>query len=692
MYIKKITLNNFGSYLGERILDFETTTGQHGYAIFGEIGRGKTTLVEAVLWCLYGRVEASRDIEGRTTKKNRPLIDAAQMNGEFTKKWYLPLLNFQAWYNSDFNFSVRIEFEHEGRNFSLLRDVTSNVKKPKSDNDVKHQPHLQVDGKTVTAALISNTISEIIPERIAKFFFVEVDSIKSYSTLLDSDGSVGGIVDDVEAILGMPALENSKDDFKSLAHMNNKKLEKINTADVRNKKVKDDLKVFDTEIGALTKAIDQADERIKEIGVGISDIDQELSENIATETHMTRLTGARTEKLKLEGKMEGYYSDRQRIVSNGSWKFLLQSKIEAIIIGLSAKEENKTINLRKIAGLTVRKDHLDKEIKEDGAKCESCGFVSSGIEVAAKLKKSKEIIQIEGEIEDLQKINEILGHPSKEILELTKYRDSSAFDSVKTLEKQIGIVEFDIGKVIKTIGEVTKDLMDHDISAIQRIQADKIKLIEERGDIKGARMYNIEVKSEINTERSKRAGDLVENPVLSPQTNMYKKCEEIFIWLENIFENTLTEFKNDARVQVEDFATIAWKNMIPDPEKYKEIKINSFWNTEVISATGKALPIGNPGHRQTLAVCLFDGLRKTSKRRFPTFFDNPGSNIGNYTLEKMASHFWTDAKDQIVMLSHGGGLERTKTMKTYGTKLARAWELTYAEGDKTTTEVKVVTS
>ena len=56
----------------------------------------------------------------------------------------------------------------------------------------------------------------------------------------------------------------------------------------------------------------------------------------------------------------------------------------------------------------------------------------------------------------------------------------------------------------------------------------------------------------------------------------------------------------------------------------------------------------------------------------------------------MASHFWEDADDQIVMLSHAGGLETHETMKKYGSKLARAWELSHPKGDALTTNVDVV--
>ena len=88
-------------------------------------------------------------------------------------------------------------------------------------------------------------------------------------------------------------------------------------------------------------------------------------------------------------------------------------------------------------------------------------------------------------------------------------------------------------------------------------------------------------------------------------------------------------------------------------------------------------------------MCIFDGLRKTSGRKFPTFYDNPGSNISDVVLQKMAKHFWDNTDDQIVMLSHGGGLRKQDTMNLYGDKLAKAWELYYSS-ENTTTSVKEV--
>ena len=110
----------------------------------------------------------------------------------------------------------------------------------------------------------------------------------------------------------------------------------------------------------------------------------------------------------------------------------------------------------------------------------------------------------------------------------------------------------------------------------------------------------------------------------------------------------------------------------------------------VFDKVGREAVLGNPGHRQTLALAVFNGLRKTSKLQFPTFFDNPGSNIAD--VDKVAEYFWGDDLGQMVMLSHAGGLEKVDAIEKYGTRLARTWELTYPDNsDDLISEIEVIT-
>lgn len=55
MYIEKVIINNFRIYYGTNIVEFAPNGAKNISIIFGDNGRGKTTFLTALVWCLYGR-------------------------------------------------------------------------------------------------------------------------------------------------------------------------------------------------------------------------------------------------------------------------------------------------------------------------------------------------------------------------------------------------------------------------------------------------------------------------------------------------------------------------------------------------------------------------------------------------------------------------------------------------------------
>ena len=56
MKILKLTLNNFGPYFGTQSLDLDVSDNAPIILVYGENERGKTSLLRAIRWCLYGEV------------------------------------------------------------------------------------------------------------------------------------------------------------------------------------------------------------------------------------------------------------------------------------------------------------------------------------------------------------------------------------------------------------------------------------------------------------------------------------------------------------------------------------------------------------------------------------------------------------------------------------------------------------
>ena len=61
LHFTRMTMHNFGPYKGNQVIDF---TDNSGVTIFwGNNGRGKTTLLNAFRYCLFGKTQRLRTME-----------------------------------------------------------------------------------------------------------------------------------------------------------------------------------------------------------------------------------------------------------------------------------------------------------------------------------------------------------------------------------------------------------------------------------------------------------------------------------------------------------------------------------------------------------------------------------------------------------------------------------------------------
>ena len=76
--LSRIRLQNWKCYQEEQI-QFDGSNSQHIWIVFGQNGAGKTSLLEAIQWCLYGgKAISSRDLLDRFNRvavQNDPTVE-----------------------------------------------------------------------------------------------------------------------------------------------------------------------------------------------------------------------------------------------------------------------------------------------------------------------------------------------------------------------------------------------------------------------------------------------------------------------------------------------------------------------------------------------------------------------------------------------------------------------------------------
>jgi DNA sulfur modification protein DndD len=183
MLLRSIKLKNFRQYSGEQLITFSCDSHRNVTVILGDNTSGKTTLVQAFNWALYG-------IAAFTTK-------------DF-------LLNMDVARDLALNELALVEVEiclmHDNVDYIITRTQkyicsAKGVDPLQSNVKVSYR---QPDGQTETirAVAVESTISKILPKDLSGYFFFDGERIGNISNKQD-------VTEAVKSLLGLSVLDNA---------------------------------------------------------------------------------------------------------------------------------------------------------------------------------------------------------------------------------------------------------------------------------------------------------------------------------------------------------------------------------------------------------------------------------------------------------------------------------------------------
>ena len=135
LQIKKIHLQNWRCY-EDQVIEFDLNTDKNIWIIWGLNGYGKTSILEAVLWCLYGNEIVS------LKKLIKSEIDTDENSPEKQGYFYFP--NVKA--NPELELSVSLTLQNKDRSYVISR-VAKRVKKGKTFFAEVSEPSFNLNGK-----------------------------------------------------------------------------------------------------------------------------------------------------------------------------------------------------------------------------------------------------------------------------------------------------------------------------------------------------------------------------------------------------------------------------------------------------------------------------------------------------------------------------------------------------------------
>lgn len=322
----KLTIRGMYSYLTEQTIDFTALTRNHLFGIFGPVGSGKSTILEAISFALYGKIERLNVKDG---------INYNMMNLK-SDDLFIDFL-FRAGKNNDETYRFTVKGTRDKKNYANVRTLDRNAYKKEGD---------------AWLPLDINTAEEIIGlsyENFKRTIIIPQGQFQEFLQLTDAD----------RTRMMKEIFNLDRYDLSAKTEMVERKTS-IELEGISGQLL---------QIGELDqKDIDSASEKLSETVMHRSDFETQLSKQEKTEKKMQdskalfdRLASAREAVVQLERESDHYgkreqHVDRYETCLKNFPDLLKQRKELMIAIGSSQKRIEDRRNALATTGEAIRKD------------------------------------------------------------------------------------------------------------------------------------------------------------------------------------------------------------------------------------------------------------------------------------------------------------------------------------------------
>lgn len=593
MILNKVTIQNYRQYR-DVVIDFAKDDGKHFTIIKGNNGTGKTTLLNALSWCLYEKEIHDYGDKAAMSICNNKTVKLANVGDKIKVR-------------------VELEFLDDGKLLAFNRVYGFYKRKDGliRDNSLDKFEVKTQEGKDIA---ISNnpyyTIERKIPKEIEDYFFFDGARLSEYF----QDTKNIQIRDAVYSLSQLNLIENTKDN-----------LEKVKTKYITSQRqISPQLGGVNERINELTKKIDESKEKLNkaeddliEIGNEIESIDEDLINMKSTDIkryatrnrELDRKIYAHGNKIsELEAKL------RKHILTKYPFVMSYQSFVTFIDKGEESREKGfippkfKKSFIRDLleSGTCICGTDLNVDIEHRKALEklleETNPLTDNAEELTVALNQVKEVI-----LEDLYKFRDISVDYHREINTIKKEREKF-IDEKRDIESILGANPED---------EVDKKMNRRkDLVTVKRNLERKISNLKS----------SIETDERILGEQKKL---LNQQEKLSKEFEEYQKkidfCNEKISVAKEIYKT----LKDEMREKIQDltkqkFIKISWKE-----DEFVDIRIDDNYEVFIKNRLGDEERPGDlsDGEKLCLGLCFMSALHNISGFDLPIIMDTPLGNL-----------------------------------------------------------------
>ena len=659
-----LTVENFGPFKAMQTIDF---TNENGVTIiWGNNGRGKTTLLNIFRYALFGRYKNRRGTEVDLTT----------------------LPNIEGRTEGNYNFKVVLRMLNDGARYELTRqcNVRQGVTVPKSNDDYETLVFLKENGSLLAPDTRDHVLKVIMPDEVSRFFLFDGELLQEYEELLLEGTEIGSkIKDSIERILGVPVLTNSAIDSQAVLDEYRKEKSKIAQSNAQTQKIAAQMEGLEAEKREQSTELERLQGELAGQYEERSRLDGDLQQSEHVNSLLNKMDNIEVDITEKNERREAILSQIVALTKD-AWRGLVSYRVDSILHGVNAelaKLENKA------AAHAIEKRLVD-DMRQAAHEhhCQLCDQDVDEHHVRALLDRiSAYTRSINGLSSDEQTTLQAL-RIRKATLE--GIRTSSKVEMLSLLETQLDKLDVEIDDSERQLKAVREELerhgnveeLAHNTKIAVNALAQCLKKIENLKDgIQLTKKKLEEIESALSTLENKLNRVSTDVDMLRAGRKV-SLCEAI----HDIFEKGIAAYRDKLKTDVERDATELFVSISNDPD-YVRLKINENYGLSMVHVSGETVPLRSAGFEHVVALSLIGALHKNAPLRGPIIMDSPFGRL-DPDHKRNITRSLPSMSEQIVLLAYTHEIDEQQARETLADALKKEYRLTRYSSFHTEIEVQ----
>lgn len=645
LMIRSISLTDFGPFKAEQRIEFPAESGVS--IIYGENMRGKTTLLNAIRYALFGKVI--------TRGENNAMMH--QMGNWET-----------AAEKGKYGFKVVLEFEHEDCMYELTREhrPRSGIKTPQTDIDYQQDCFLRKDGTVLGPDARDSELARIMPETVSRFFLFDGELLQQYEELLRNESDMGrNIKEAIERILGVPVLTNGRTDLGELLKDAQKREAKAAQKNQKTQSLGNQHEALLKQRDGLQEDADRLKKEMETLRITKASREDLLRKTEKTKGLLDERNRLQEEIANAETRLKEK-EDRRKELLTVAWKGLLNSRIRATRDG----QEQEMKNIRDAYQRSLVSADIAEKLRKalDNGQCSTCGQELSTVAkthltalVSAVVPK-EEHAQMEAKIQQLE----------SRIAALKQSEASSNADLLQEVQDTVDELKIKKAMAEDRLADIKEQTKDLDEAEMRKLYSEYDKTVIDMAILQEGIKRQEEALKVSNESISKVEAEMAKFADADLETERARKvlCEK----LKSLFAGAVDAYRERLRGKVEKDATALFLKLTSEPE-YKALSINDSYGLTIVHKDESAIPVRSAGAEHIVALSLMGALQRNAPLRGPIVMDSPFGRLDDVHTNKVIQALPSMA-DQVMLLVYESELDPKQARNQLKGKLRKEYRIT----------------